>query len=72
MTDAVFIPHVIDGEPTESASGARFDTVDPWTRTAYGEVALGDAADADRAVRSARRAFDEGPWPRMSVDERGR
>jgi aminomuconate-semialdehyde/2-hydroxymuconate-6-semialdehyde dehydrogenase len=65
------IPHVIDGEEVESASGARFDTVDPWTRTAYAEVALGGAAEADRAVQAARRAFDEGPWPRMGYAERG-
>jgi hypothetical protein len=27
-----FIPHVIDGQESESASGARFASVDPWTR----------------------------------------
>src|SRR5579875_1708525 len=67
-----FIPHVIDGEEVESLGGARFDTVDPWTRQAYAEVALGGAEDADRAVAAARRAFDEGPWPRMGAAERGR
>jgi aminomuconate-semialdehyde/2-hydroxymuconate-6-semialdehyde dehydrogenase len=30
-----FIPHVIDGQESESASGARFASVDPWTREAY-------------------------------------
>ncbi|HEV7205411.1 MAG TPA: aldehyde dehydrogenase [Jatrophihabitans sp.] len=65
------IPHVIDGEEVESASGARFDTVDPWTRSTYAEVALGGADEADRAVTAARRAFDEGPWPRMGAAERG-
>ena len=58
-----FIPHVIDGEEVESSSGARFDSVDPWTRQTYAEVALGGAEDADRAVATARRAFDDGPWP---------
>ena len=66
-----FIPHVIDGQESESASGARFASVDPWTREPYAEVALGGAEDADRAVRAARRAFDEGPWPRMGFAERG-
>jgi aminomuconate-semialdehyde/2-hydroxymuconate-6-semialdehyde dehydrogenase len=65
------IPHVIDGEEVESASGARFDTVDPWTRTAYAEVALGGAAEVERAVAAARTAYDEGPWPRMGYAERG-
>jgi len=36
-----FIPHVIDGQESESASGARFASVDPWTREPYAEVALG-------------------------------
>ncbi|WP_432842381.1 aldehyde dehydrogenase [Dactylosporangium sp. CA-092794] len=67
----MFIPHVIDGEPVESASGARFDTVDPHTREPWAQVALGGAEDAARAVAAARRAFDEGPWPRMGYAERG-
>ncbi|MET0740767.1 MAG: aldehyde dehydrogenase [Candidatus Nanopelagicales bacterium] len=66
-----FIPHVIDGQEVESVSGARFPDVDPWTQEAYAEVALGDAADAARAVAAARRAFGEGPWPRMGFAERG-
>src|SRR5690242_16518192 len=66
-----FIPHVIDGQESESASGARFASVDPWTREPYAEVALGGAEDADRAVLAARRACDEGPWPRMGFAERG-
>ncbi len=66
-----FVPHVIDGQETESASGERFASVDPWTREPWAEVALGGADDADRAVRAARRAFDEGPWPKMGHAERG-
>ncbi len=65
------ITHVIDGEDVESESGAKFDSVDPYTRTAYAEVALGGQKEVDRAVASARRAFDEGPWPRMGYAERG-
>jgi acyl-CoA reductase-like NAD-dependent aldehyde dehydrogenase len=55
-----FIPHVIDGQESESASGARFASVDPWTREPYAEVALGGEQDADRAVRAARRALTWG------------
>ena len=65
------ITHHIDGEDVESESGARFDSVDPYTRAAYAEVALGGQTEVDRAVASARRAFDEGPWPRMGYAERG-
>ncbi|MHA6793655.1 aldehyde dehydrogenase [Pseudonocardia bannensis] len=66
-----FFGHIIDGEEVESADGARFDSIDPWTREPWAEVALGGAAEADRAVTAARRAFDEGPWPRMGFAERG-
>src|SRR5580704_10316390 len=66
-----FIPHIIDGEETESVSGERFTSVDPWTREPYAEVALGGEDDADRAVQAARRAFDQGPWPRLGYAERG-
>src|SRR5215470_2671101 len=66
-----FVPHVIDGQETESVSGERFASVDPWTREPWAEVALGGQEDAERAVQAARRAFDEGPWPRMGFAERG-
>jgi aminomuconate-semialdehyde/2-hydroxymuconate-6-semialdehyde dehydrogenase len=66
-----FIPHVIDGREEESASGARFATVDPWTQQAHADVALGGTAEVNRAVAAARRAFDDGPWPRMGFGERG-
>jgi aminomuconate-semialdehyde/2-hydroxymuconate-6-semialdehyde dehydrogenase len=66
-----FVPHVIDGQETESASGERFTSTDPWTREPWAEVALGGADDADRAVQAARRAFDQGPWPKMGYAERG-
>jgi aminomuconate-semialdehyde/2-hydroxymuconate-6-semialdehyde dehydrogenase len=65
------VPHVIDGEQVESQSGARFESVDPWTREAWREVALGGQDEAGRAVAAARRAFDDGPWPRMGFAERG-
>jgi aminomuconate-semialdehyde/2-hydroxymuconate-6-semialdehyde dehydrogenase len=38
-----FVPHLIDGRETESASGERFASVDPWTRESWAEVALGGA-----------------------------
>ncbi|MEV0660488.1 aldehyde dehydrogenase [Actinomadura luteofluorescens] len=65
------IPHIIDGRETESPGGARFSTVDPYTRQAWAEVALGGPKEAGLAVTAARRAFDEGPWPRMGYAERG-
>ncbi|MFI8461836.1 aldehyde dehydrogenase [Kitasatospora sp. NPDC085464] len=67
-----FYGHVIGGEETASLSGATFTSTDPYTRRPWAEAALGDSADADRAVGAARRAFDDGPWPRMGTAERGR
>ncbi|MFJ8026179.1 aldehyde dehydrogenase [Streptomyces sp. NPDC096311] len=67
-----FYGHVIDGEEVASLSGATFTSTDPYTRRPWAEIALGDGADADRAVTAARRAFDTGPWPRMGAAERGR
>ncbi|MFI9076331.1 aldehyde dehydrogenase [Streptomyces sioyaensis] len=69
---AHFLGNVIDGSETESADGRRFTTVDPWTREPWAEVALGGRAEAEQAVAAARRAFDEGPWPRMGAARRGR
>ena len=63
--------HVIDGEERGSLDGRGFDSVDPYTREPWAQVALGGAAEADLAVTAARRAFDEGPWPRMGFAERG-
>ncbi|WP_232667043.1 aldehyde dehydrogenase [Pseudonocardia sp. TRM90224] len=68
MTD---FGHVIDGVERDSLDGARFDSVDPFTREPWATVALGGAAEAELAVTAARTAFDEGPWPRMGFAERG-
>lgn len=72
MADKEFFGHVIDGAETESLDGARFDSVDPFTRAPWAEVPLGVPADVGRAVTAARQAFDQGPWPRMGFTERGR
>lgn len=62
----------IGGEFQEAASGQTFPTLNPATEEVIMEVALADEADVDRAVRAARQAFEEGPWPRMTPYERSR
>jgi phenylacetaldehyde dehydrogenase len=62
----------INGQWTEAASGKTFETPDPATGETLARVAEGDAEDIDRAVRAARKAFDEGPWSAMTPSERGR
>jgi aminomuconate-semialdehyde/2-hydroxymuconate-6-semialdehyde dehydrogenase len=66
-----FFGHVIDGVERDSLDGRRFDSIDPYTQEAWAQVALGGAPEADLAVTAARKAFDEGPWPRMGFAERG-
>jgi len=65
-----FFGHVIDGKEVPSIDGATMETVDPYTQQAWATVALGGKADADLAIAAARKAFDEGPWPRMTPQER--
>ena len=63
---------LINGEWVEAASGKTFATYDPATGEVLAHVAEGDREDIDRAVRAARKAFDSGPWRKMTASERGR
>ena len=63
---------LIDGAWVNAASGKTFPVYDPSTGEVMVQVAEADAADVEKAVKAARKAFDEGPWPRMSPSERGR
>src|SRR3974377_2337861 len=63
---------LINGEWVNAASGKTFPTYNPATGEVLAQVAEGDREDIERAVRAARRAFDNGPWRRMTVSERGR
>lgn len=47
--------------------GKTFPTLDPRTGEVIAHVAEGDAEDVNRAVKAARKAFDEGPWPKMTA-----
>ncbi len=64
------IRHYIGGQQVDSVSGETFDVLEPTTNRTYIQCASGDAADVDAAVAAARKAFDEGPWPRMLPRER--
>src|SRR5262247_294382 len=63
---------LIDGAWVEAASGKTFPVYDPATEEVIAHVAKGDSADIERAVRAARRAFDVGPWRKVTPSERGR
>ncbi|KAL6187466.1 hypothetical protein ACLB2K_038865 [Fragaria x ananassa] len=63
---------LINGQFVDAASGKTFPTLDPRTGDVIAHVAEGDAEDVNRAVAAARKAFDEGPWPKMTAYERSR
>jgi aldehyde dehydrogenase (NAD+) len=65
-------PLFINGKWQDSVSGKTFPTINPATADTICQVAEGDKADIDMAVKAARKAFEDGPWARMSASERGR
>ena len=66
------IRHHIDGQSVDSVGGETFDVLDPVSNETYVQAAAGQKADVDRAVAAARRAFTDGPWPRMLPRARAR
>src|SRR5579871_4206634 len=65
-------PLFIGGKWLDSVSGKTFATINPATGETICQVAEGDKADVDLAVKAARKAFEGGPWPKMNASERGR
>jgi betaine-aldehyde dehydrogenase len=63
---------VIDGREAGAVSGRTATVTNPATGAAVASAPVADQQDVQRAVLAARRAFEEGPWPRMSASERGR
>jgi acyl-CoA reductase-like NAD-dependent aldehyde dehydrogenase len=72
FVSAPFRKMLIDGKWVPAASGRTFETPNPATGEVLARVAEGDAEDVDRAVRAARRAFDDGKWVRLPPAERER
>lgn len=66
------IPLVIDGRSTAAEGGATMNVVNPASGQVIGTLAAASAADVDRAVLAAQRAFDSGVWRDMSVHQRAR
>jgi acyl-CoA reductase-like NAD-dependent aldehyde dehydrogenase len=60
----------IGGELVDPAGTGTIEVVSPHTEQVIGRVPHASEADVDRAVAAARRAFDEGPWPRTTLEER--
>src|SRR3954469_20116357 len=63
---------LIGGEWVDARSGDTFESVDPFTGRPWADVPRAGPEDVDAAVRAARAAFDDGPWPAMPATERAR
>jgi aldehyde dehydrogenase (NAD+) len=66
-------PHsfFINGKWQKPAASGKLEVISPVTEEVVATFAAATPADVDRAVAAAREAFDKGPWPRMSAQERG-
>lgn len=62
----------IDGDERPASSGATRTIHAPRDGRPIVDLAWADEADVDAAVAAARRAFDAGPWPRMTAADRGK
>jgi acyl-CoA reductase-like NAD-dependent aldehyde dehydrogenase len=66
-----FTPRLlIDNEWVPALSGETFESIDPTSEGRLAVVASAQAEDVDAAVRAARRAFEDGPWPRLTPTQR--
>src|SRR5271168_1789374 len=63
---------LIDGRFVLAASGKTFPVYNPATGEVVAHVPEAESEDVDRAVSAARKAFEEGPWSKMSPSERGK
>src|SRR5262245_66595046 len=62
----------IDGKWVEASNGATYGVPNPATEDEVGTAPDATVEDMQRAIGAARRAFDEGPWPSSSRQERAR
>ncbi|OGA56231.1 MAG: carnitine dehydratase [Betaproteobacteria bacterium RIFCSPLOWO2_12_FULL_62_58] len=61
----------IDGQWVEPASGNYFESDNPYLGKPWALIPRGNAADVDRAVQAARKAFTSGEWPKLNASKRG-
>ena len=62
----------IDGKWVDAISGKTFESVNPGSGEVHAIVAEAGVDDVNRAVRAARKAFESGPWTKMTPSDRGR
>jgi aldehyde dehydrogenase (NAD+) len=64
--------HFIDGEWRDATGSETVNVINPATEEVIASVPQATPEEAVQAILAARRAFDEGPWPRMTRAERSR
>lgn len=72
MSDIFRYQMFVDGKWIGSSADRIFTSLNPATEQEWAEVPEATAEDVNAAVAAAKRAFDEGPWPRMKAIERGK
>jgi aldehyde dehydrogenase (NAD+) len=58
----------IDGVIRQAEGNKTYPNISPWTGAPVGRAADASAADVDAAIAAARRAFDQGEWPRQHAE----
>jgi betaine-aldehyde dehydrogenase len=62
----------VNGHWVSSSTGETFPVFDPSNEEVIAHVAAASASDVDKTVKAARAAFDSGPWPATTAQDRGR
>src|SRR2546422_9323207 len=62
----------VDGKWVEASNGATYAIPNPATEEPIGTAPDATVDDMRRAIAAARRAFDGGPWPQTSRQDRAR
>jgi betaine-aldehyde dehydrogenase len=71
MTVTSYDKLYIGGQWVAPEGTGKIEVISPYTEQVIATVPDGTVADINRAVAAAREAFDRGPWPRMTLAERG-
>jgi len=72
MTDLKRYRMFIDGRWVDAEDGKTFESVNPANGRPWAVFPSATAKDTDRAVKAAHRAFEEGPWAKLTPTERGK
>ena len=60
----------VDGAFVDAENSDCYNSINPFNGEAIAKIPLASVGDVNKAVAAARNAFDHGPWPRMSGEER--